>query len=507
MDASRPYDPTTTAQPSRNGNSAGLSQEAHAAEDGPGIWNYARHDFDRETTRYLSAATQLDVRYAHEVVRNVIGEPLRALAPAYGADISTVACWAVDSIMRRARRDRYLAITLLAAIALMPLTLIWLPMILIILVGVMLAAWSIVSMEHWTRIHLNVGKMLRGVFDTRTAPEPRPAWVRERISAVSIRRRGNLVVFHGQSAFVGSGHRLSRQHIVIDVSRGKKVKNGKQQKPRKFTNADVHTALIAAMKRLGFTELTVEERLFVNGRHIKGNPAFLPQGPSAPPACSVSPALLQQATLHPTPDARVYVCVEMPAWQGQLMVTLFVRAVHTGGYLYIEWEYYVLRPIRRQFRSIDRRYNRSRCQQLWKSYRWGAKRFLPALANAPFLLISDIRGWTAEKKRISRQLAAIRNGQDFDYGASRSVREMACGVTPDHHFLERDEIMYVLMSQVTLMRAIRVFLRKHDVSLGEFDEQVQAITQVTFKRYNINISDVSDSAIAIGKNTSAKSKS
>ena len=124
------------------------------------------------------------------------------------------------------------------------------------------------------------------------------------------------------------------------------------------------------MNKLGFNDMRIEERLFVNGRHIKDHPAFLPAGAAAPPATSVSSALLQQAALHPTPDARVYVCVEMPAWQGQLVVTLFVRAVHTGGYLYIEWEYRVLPPIRREFRSIDRRRSRSHRQQLWKSFRW-----------------------------------------------------------------------------------------------------------------------------------------
>ena len=99
------------------------------------------------------------------------------------------------------------------------------------------------------------------------------------------------------------------------------------------------------MKKLEFSDMKVEERLFVNGRHLKGNEDFLPNGEMAPPAVSVGTRLLLEATLDPTPDARTYVCVEMPGWQGQLVVTLFVRAVHAGGSLYVEWEYRVLPPL------------------------------------------------------------------------------------------------------------------------------------------------------------------
>lgn len=506
MAASRPFDPASTGPPSKNGHSGDPAADTHGS--GPEVWHYARHDLDRETTRYLSAATQIDLDYAQDVVRNVVSEPLKARAPAYGVDIAVVARWAVDSIMRRARRDMHLAITVFTIVVLLSLTLIWLPAALIVIFAGLVAAWVIVSLEHWTRVYqIVVGRMLRGQFNLQAAPIPRHAWVQARIDMVSDRRRGNLVVFHGESAFVGSGQRLSKEHIVIDVSRGRKVKNGKQQKPRKFGNADVHDAMMQTMRKLGFAEMRVEEKLFVNGRHIKGNPAFLPQGDAAPPASSVDRGLLEQAALHPTPDARVYVCVEIPAWQGQLVVTLFVRAVHTGGYLYIEWEYRVLPPIRREFRVIDRRYTRSRSQQLWKACRWGARKFLPALSRAPFLLISDVRRYRAEQKRLSNQVHAIERGRDFDYGAVRSVRELACGFSREHHFLARDEIMYVLMSQETLVRGIRAFLRKHDVSLGGFDSQVDIISKSTFKYYSVHIGDMKDSAIAVGDKSRAKSDS
>jgi hypothetical protein len=64
--------------------------------------------------------------------------------------------------------------------------------------------------------------------------------------------------------------------------------------------------------------------------------------------------------------------------------------------------------------------------------------------------------------------------------------------------------MFVLMSQEILVREIRVFLRKHNVSLGGFDSQVDEISKSTYKFYNMHIGKVSDSVVAIGHKASAK---
>jgi hypothetical protein len=463
---------------------------------------------DRETTRYLSAAAQLDVEYAAKVARMVISDPIRALAPAYGADVAVVARWAVDSLMRRWRRDIALLITILLGVFL-----IWWMSNFGVLTGgaavlaVLIAAWVIVSGEYWVRWYsVVVRHMLRECFDPGYAPEPRHQWVRDRIDAVSARRRGNLVVFQGKRAFVGSGQRLSREHVIIDVSRGRKVKNGKPRKPQSFTNADVHQALMSAMKELEFNDMKVEERLFVNGRHLKGNEDFLPNGETAPPAVSVGSGLLLEATLDPTPDARTYVCVEMPGWQGQLVVTLFVRAVHTGGSLYVEWEYRVLPPLMDRFQRVDLNFGVAWPRRMWLAGLRGAREVVPALCKAPLALAADVIHVVAAKRRKKLITEAIRQGQSFDYGASSSIREDARGHNRQHHFLERDEIMFVLMSQGTLVREVRTFLRKHDVSLAGFDQQVDEISKSTYKFYSVHLGDVSGSVVTVGDKSTASMK-
>ncbi len=507
MDSTVPYEPASSEPPVLNGHGGISGHSANPPTDrarAP-VWRYSRQDMDRETTRYLSAAAQLDVEYATKVVRKVINDPIRALAPAYGADVAVVARWAVDSLMRRWHRD----IALLIAILLGAVLIWWMAHFGVVAGAVavmitLIAAWVIVSGEYWLRWYGTVVRhMLREGFDPDRAPEPRHQWVRDRIDAVSARRRGNLVVFRGKRAFVGSGPRLSREHVIIDVSRGRKVKNGKPRKPQSFTNADVHLALISAMKKLEFSDMKVEERLFVNGRHLKGNEDFLPNGEMAPPAVSVGTGLLLEATLDPTPDARTYVCVEMPGWQGQLVVTLFVRAVHAGGSLYVEWEYRVLPPLLDRYQRVDLYFDVAWPRRIWMAGLRGAREVIPALYKAPFALAADVIHVVAARRRKRLVTDAIRQGQGFDYGAATSIREDALGRNRQHHFLERDEIMFVLMSQEILVREVRSFLRKHDVSLAGFDQQVEEINKSTYKYYSVHVGDVSGSVVAVGDKSTA----
>ncbi len=160
-------------------------------------------------------------------------------------------------------------------------------------------------------------------------------------------------MFAGQSAFIGSGSRLAQEQIVIDVSaqrRAEKDDDDSSSEPIPFTNTDVHVAIAKAVANLKLPGLNVMERVFVNGRHVRGN-GELQRQPLEPPFASVTDELLHGAAEHPTADARTYVCAEIHGWQGQLVVTMFARVVHTGGWLYIEYSFYLLPPIDAEYTS------------------------------------------------------------------------------------------------------------------------------------------------------------
>jgi hypothetical protein len=462
---------------------------------------------DQETTRYLSAATQLDIKFARGVVGGVVDEKFRALAPTYGIDIPVVAMWAIKAVSIRARRDYILAAmlaTMVLSVALTPLYY-WL---LVLLVPALVISWLAVAWEHWECIHnVVIKKMLRDRFKLNGAPEPPRAADQERLKEIRRRRDGNLVVFSGPSAFVGCGKTGYYNRLLLDVSRSEDDSDGNPTVPRPFTTHDLHVALQEAFdKKSGLGKslqnIKVYERLFVNGKHIQNDPKLLPD-PYRPPPTSVDQSQLDEATAHPSPEARTYICVEMPGWQGQLVVTLFVRAVQAGGSLFVEWTFKVLPPLRATFLRIDTWYDRSRSQQLKNSLGRAFVTVWPELLRSPRWALKTSRHIRVARHRQSRQSDQIRKGYVFDYGAEQSIREWASTRTRQrqHYFLARDQAMYVLLAEKTLTRTVRSFLVDHGVSLSEFEDQIKVIFDNSIK-----VGNVEGSGVVIGHNSSATSQ-
>ena len=462
---------------------------------------------DREATRYLSAATQINIEYARSVVDRVLNEQLKALAPTFGINVPVVVRWAVKALRTRAIRDYSLTIILTLQCFSIAELILWWHWAWILTIFLLAFAWFVVSWDYHERIHSTViGKMLRDRFKLEDAPSILNEIDRERLREVARRRDGNLVVFSGHSAFVGSGKSMYQKRILLDVSARKEADEEPDEQIKDFTSQDLHAAIIAAFDRehgLGksLNNITAYERLFVNGLHVQQNRDLLPN-PLRPPPTSVDAALLHAAAVNPSPEARTYVCVEMPGWQGQLVVTLFIRAVYAGKSLYVEWAFRVLPPIRAEFRSIDDRYELSRYHQITDSLRSGLRALIPALLGSPGqALVSWLRPRIAQR-HWTRNAYAIKRGYVFDYGARRSIREDASGDQRQHYFLARDEIMYVLLAQQTLIRTVGDFLDEHGVDLGQFQDQVKIIFDQSI---NYNIGDIKDSTgIVIGDNSSAR---
>ncbi len=471
---------------------------------------YSQRDNDRETTRYLSAAALIDLNYAKGVVAKVVHEPYRALAPAHGADVTVVARWALESLRRIMRRDATLTVILFAGVILS-----WLlgsvvgasAWLVFATVLVMLGmAFNVVAWEHWTRWYRTLaGRMLRDQFRARDAPDPAEEKVRQRLRAAAERRSGNLVVFSGDLAFVGSGRLVGQQQIVVDASRGREDGDDADAAPIPFTNSDVNTAIAKAIADIGLPGLNVALRAFVNGRHVRGNQE-LQETALKPPRAWVSEEILHDAAEHPSADARAYVCAEIHGWQGQLVVSMFARAVHAGGWLYIEYSFYVLPPISSRFTQVDLLYSQPLGHRLRRTAAWGLAMTVPYLIASPVSLVRQRR---AERHWYAREWAQgrmIERGRAFDYGAISSIREEASQYGTRHYFIKRDITMYVLLLQKSLLREMESFLIQHNIAIGDFKDQAQIIIKQTNENYSVNIGNVSDSNFSVGGNASSTGK-
>jgi hypothetical protein len=461
--------------------------------------HYSRGDIADEATRYLAAATQDDIHYARKVRSRIVSEPFRALAPVYGADVAVVARWALSSLRRRFWRDVALAALFAIGIVLLAVSWSsWLPTA----VAMVVVAAGIVTCEKFLIRRTFIKYMRRGVFNPAKAPRPGDKMSRK-LERAKQRSCGNLVVFRDDSPFVGSGVQMHQWHLTIDVSHGAASRDGAQLKPADFTSAELHEAIIEAMGKIGLPDVHAEERLFVNGRYLQDNPHLLPgwdPHDAAPPPESVDEGVLRRAVLYPTPDARVYVCADIPSWQGQLVTTLFARAVHAGGSVYIEWNFHVLPPLRGWFPHLDDLYDEPLAEQIPKALGLGLLYAVPAFLKSPFALA--VHAWRKPMKKARRSMQAwkIRHDQVFDYGALPSIREDACGFSTKRYFLGSDEDMDILLLQEALIHAIEDFLARHNVDLTEFRDQAQVVMYSTQKRYNVG--SFSGTGIIIGDRSS-----
>ena len=435
---------------------------------------------DSETTRYLAAVTQLKLKYARAVVRHIVGGSFRAVAPAAGADVVAVTRWALAALRRRAQRDLVLTCLLAAGVAVA----IGASTLIPIAVMAVLAVFA-VAYERWVRdVKVIARQMLRGRFRVHDAPASLSRRIEKRLAMVGQQQNGNLIVFRGRSPFVGSGQSYLYDHIVVDVARGEKKKNGKRQPPIPFSTAQLHEALEAALKSMEFPGIRVGQRLYVNGEHIMSDARLLPQK-DGPPATDASAGLLRDGC-NPASEARTYVCAEIGGWKGQLVVSLFTRAVQSHGSLQVEWRFHVLPPLHTDFLLVDRRYELPVVGQIPKAMTTGVLWFAPALVSAPVMLAYHAILPFIEMARTLAQSYRIRHGYAFNYGAPRSIREIAVSDRRLHEFVAVDWLTFIALAQHTLVTALRGFLESHKVDMRQFSSQERVIIRSKVNKYNVD---------------------
>ena len=450
---------------------------------------------DWETTRYLAVATQLNLRYARFVISQIIGEQFRAVAPAAGADVVVVTRWALATLRRRAWRDAALTGLLATAFVASLWAWTWIPVAVVAALAV-----CVVAYEQWVRdVKVLARLMLRGRFRARHAPSSPSQRVEDRLAVVQQQQNGNLVVFRGRSAFIGSGQKVVHDRIVVNVARGKKGKGGKRQAPVPFSTLDLHQALETALKHMDFPDLRVGQQLHVNGEHVAADPRLLPE-PLGPPAADAPPGLLAAGCLHPTPEARTYVCAEISGWKGQLVVSLFTRAVQVNGSLQVEWTFYGLPPLNTNLLLIDQQYEPRRIKQIAKAAGSGLLHFVPDLLWAPVTFTQYAIRPLADRFRIRNQSYRIRHGYVFNYGSPRSIREKDISYRRQHDFVVGDELTFILLARHTMLRALRKFLKTHKVDMKQFSNQERTI----IKRINkYSVGKVKAKNVAVGDKSHA----
>jgi len=477
------------------------------------------HPARTETTRYLCAAAHLDRRYREDVLDATIRQTHRAVAPCYGVDLSVVARHAVLASRRALVRDAILT-TLLAAASI--ILVVWATSddvgrvvqdqvwdglatsavgLLWVEVALAVAAWGVVAAETFVRF-VTLGNHLCPNRQPDAAPVPGGVRTARLLDELARTNQGNIVVYSVYEPFVGSGIQVSSNSYPVPLIPRSGDPDTTPRQPAGFSTNEVVEALTEALHSLGLEGLRIDRRLYVDGFSVTRIPELLPDRRRRP-VTSVPTQLLDLLTERPGGNVRPYLCAEVTGWQGQLVVTTFVRVVVFNGILFIETATYVLAPLRGKYLHVDAMRIRTGGERLVETARSASARFLPALLTSPARLAAaaGARRAAARNRRQFHRLLA--DNVIVDRGATSSIRQQASSNRFDRYFMQLDADMFASVVQEKVADTVAAFLEAHGYQTDKIN-LIQNHISNTVNDNSLRVGNVSGAGIAIGTGSQAR---
>ncbi|SEG91922.1 hypothetical protein SAMN05444920_107390 [Nonomuraea solani] len=420
-----------------------------------------------ETTRHLCIAMLLDPRARNSAINAILHDTFRAIAHSPGVDLATVLKYALLAQRRQRIRDATLAAITITILAVFGFSL---PLLLV------LSALVVFLELYYTYEVIIFPKLTRSFFDPADAPLPKSTEMCDRLNDIAKRDSGNVTVFAGYSPFIGHGGKISNWSFSMNVA---KAENDAQVVP--FTAGQLYDRVAAEIRALGLPGLTVEDRLFVNGLDLRDEidadlrQAVLPRE-QAPPVSTVSTELIHRLRDDPRTRARPYLTVSVTGWEGEVVISIFLRFVLLAekGLLFTEAHYSLLPPLRDAYRAADRIANRtSSRRQIWIAGQALARTFGALL----FALPGTVNTLAARGRNMRLRKEAVKaiEGHTFNYGAAHNPREHATDHRYHRYFQQLDKEMYVKAAEQRIMDALTEFLVEHNVDVSALLERQTTI--------------------------------
>lgn len=191
--------------------------------------------------------------------------------------------------------------------------------------------------------------------------------------------------------------------------------------------------------------------------------------------------------------AREYLCIRVGAWDQEVVTSIFVGFDLRGNTLYSEFYPYVMPPVQASFHLVDRLPQRLAPLLLlrmavgiplglprkayiaaWRGLRENWRR-LRALGRAAVGLVSVV---DASEFSLGRYAVDL-----VDTGARVSLRELAASDGYHHFFQQADEAKYVKVVQRRLLEVVRDFLIEHNIDVFDHDARGTTILDRSTRNY------------------------
>ncbi len=443
-----------------------------------------------DATRYLCAAVQLDAGLAERVVRDILHQEFKALPWSPGVDLVSVVRYALLARGRQVARD-------VGLLVLLVLFLFTFAAGSVAALLVLVLAWGVMVAERWVATYVVMAHRLGPPSAGRPSSPPRFGQrVEGRLAEMVSVGEGNVGVYGSFSPFIGSGVSLDAWSFALDVDR---AAEGRQVEP--FSVLDIHRRTEADLRRLELAGMSVDNRVFVDGRDVRGDQRFLAHELGRP-VTRVDEALLSSLMVFPEDRARPYLCLRVAGWRGQLVLSTFLRFALSGNKLFVELSHSLLAPVLDAYQEVDRLLPRPTPRQFAR-LAVKALRGLPrAVLLSPYSVVVAAFGPLTAQVRGARQRREITSGLRFNYGATTSPREAAADPRYQRYFQQLDKELYSKVVERQILRSVTDFLDEKGVDTGELRER-----QTTIMNNGVYVAggSLTVDSLAVGKRAKASS--
>lgn len=450
----------------------------------------------REATRYLCAAAYGDGAF-RKAVLDRRRDPVRANAPEVGVDVEAVGRHCRAAHRSRGVRDALIGIASVALVAALVMSApsyddalylegppddTWFLVPVLIVWGV---AAIIVAVHAFSIDGILRRQLTRQAFnDASPAEEP---------SADC-----NVVVYSGFSPFVGAGSDIGGWSFAIDLERGRE--GATAAAPHPFTLAELYDHTTDEFERLRLPNLRISRRLFVSGRCVRNEDRLLPD-PYERPVSWLPDGVVDEYADSSSQTVRHYLCVESVDWNGEIAVTFFIRFQKLSSKLFVELSAFLLPPLKPSYYLLDKVRPERRAGD-------AARLVLLSFVKAPFLLLwapfatfGRLQAKLAGSSERRQQRTEIDNDLLFDYGATRSIRELATGNEWRVYFQKLDKEMHQKILQQQLLDGLVDFLDKHGIDTSEIKERT---THILNNGLIVSGGTVNADGLAVGQNAQTR---
>jgi hypothetical protein len=423
-----------------------------------------------ETTRLLAAAAYHDRRYRQKVLREIEEQPFRAFSPEFGIDRPAI----LGHCRKAQRRERWRDAALLLC---------WLPLVLSgflqdlvdypeelplvaayhanALLATIGLGFAVVFVETLLTYHLTLARRFGRARFADSGEAPPSA------------ERQNVVVYGGFSPFIGAGLDLGGWSFTINLERGKPAFDD-DARPDAFDIADLYRAVEEAVARLELDGLQMDDRLFVDGRTIRDDRRFLPRLFKRP-VTTIDRGTVEQYRARPTQAVRHYLCIEITDWDGEIVLSTFLRFQKSASKLFVEASYFFVPPLKAKYYELDARESRVTLDRLRE---WLVR---SAVGTVVFMPIAPFRILALMLRPLNRFLVrralrkAVRANPRYNYGATVSLRELGTDNNYRVYFQKLDKEMHVKIVQQQILDVLVEFLDAHGVDTSDLRDRGSTI--------------------------------